>query len=124
MLADARRHAERVIQLRAAGRARSRAFGQVTLAGILAEQRRLDEACAVGHEVLRTTTALSSVRVVRQLQGLRHLLTPHRSAKAVGEFLAHSADALRGRMALYPWLDEGPPAAPALERGAQLRWPA
>jgi hypothetical protein len=113
MLVDARRHAERVIQLRAAGRARSRAFGQVALAGILAEQRHLDDACAVGHEVLRATTVLSSVRVVRQLQGLRHLLAPHRSARTVGEFLARSADDLRGRMALYPWLDEGPPSPTA-----------
>jgi hypothetical protein len=112
-LREARSHAERVIALRTGGRARSRAFGQVTLAGVLAEQRHLDDACAVGHEVLQATAALGSLRVVRQLQGLQQLLTPHRSAKAVGHFLACSAEDLRGRMAIYHWLDEGspPPAA-------------
>jgi hypothetical protein len=77
------------------------------------EQRRLDDACAVGHEVLQATAALGSLRVVRELQGLQQLLTPHRSAKAVGHFLACSADDLRGRMVLYHWLDDNrhPPGA-------------
>jgi transcriptional regulator with XRE-family HTH domain len=107
LLGEARRQAERVIELRATGRARSRAFGQVALASILAEQGDLDHACSLGHEVLRTTTALSSVRVVQQLQELRRLLAPHRSSRAVGEFLAHSADDLRGRVVLYHWLRDG-----------------
>jgi hypothetical protein len=85
----------------------------MTLAGVFAEQRRLDDACAVGHQVLRSTTALGSLRVVQQLHALRQLLAPHRSAKTVGDFLACSADELRGRMALYHWLDEGPPAPAA-----------
>jgi transcriptional regulator with XRE-family HTH domain len=105
----ARVHAERVIALRVGDRVRSRAFGQMTLAGVFAEQRRLDDACAVGHQVLRSTAALGSLRVVQQLQALRQLLRPYRSAKAVGDFLACSADDLRGRMALYHWLDEGSP---------------
>jgi hypothetical protein len=79
----------------------------MALAGAFAEERRLDEACAVGHEVLRGTVALSSLRVVQQLHALRQLLTPHRSAKAVGDFLACSADELRGRVALYQWLGDG-----------------
>jgi tetratricopeptide (TPR) repeat protein len=114
LLADARHHAERVIALRPGERARSRAFGQLTLAEIHAEQRDLDQACAVGQEVLRTTAALGSVRVVQQLHGLRALLQPHRSAKAVEEFLAHSAEDLRRRTAMYAWLGDGaqpPPAA-------------
>jgi transcriptional regulator with XRE-family HTH domain len=109
----ARLHAERVIALRVGDRVRSRAFALMTLAGVFAEQRRLDDACAMGHQVLQSTVALGSLRVVQQLHALRQLLTPHRSAKAVGDFLACSADELRGRTALYHWLDDGsaPPAA-------------
>ena len=110
---SARVHAERVLTLRVGDRVRSRAFGQITLAGVFAELRRFDDACAVGHQVLHSTVALGSLRVVQQLQALRQLLTPYRSAKAVGDFLICSADDLRGRMALYHWLDDGssPPAA-------------
>ncbi len=113
LLADARGHAERVLVLRPAERVRSRAFGQLALAGIHAERRELDQACAVGQDVLRKTAALGSVRVVHQLHGLRALLRPHRSAPVVGRFLARSADELRGRVALYPWLAGGPPPPPA-----------
>jgi len=110
-LADGRRHAERVLVLRPGERTRSRAFGHLTLAGIHAEQGDLDQACAVGHEVLRATVALGSARVVHQLHDLRALLRPHRSTPAVGHFLAHAADELRGRTVLAAAFGDGPPPA-------------
>ncbi|HEY3035312.1 MAG TPA: NUDIX hydrolase, partial [Streptosporangiaceae bacterium] len=82
-LGDARRQAERVIALRPGDRARSRAFGQLVLAQVLIQQRQLDEACAVGRQILDGTAALSSFLVVRQLQRLRKLLAADQSAPAV-----------------------------------------
>jgi len=100
-IAEARRQAERVVALRAGDRKRSRAFGQLILADVLVREGNLDEACAVGHEVLNATQTLGSVRVVQQLESLRQLLEPHRSAEMVSVFLACLADSLRGRMWLY-----------------------
>ncbi len=99
----ARRHAERVVALRSGGRARSRAFGQLILAGVLVEQHELDGACAVGCEIVGGTQALGSVLVVQQLDGLRGLLEPYRSVRVVAEFLDYLRGALRERAWLSPW---------------------
>jgi 8-oxo-dGTP pyrophosphatase MutT (NUDIX family)/transcriptional regulator with XRE-family HTH domain len=103
-LEAARRHAERVIALRSGQRARSRAFGQLMLASVLAARGELDGACTVGYEVVGATHALGSVVVVRQLDGLRGLLEPYRSARVVAEFLGYLGEALRERAWLSPWL--------------------
>lgn len=103
-LVRARQQAERVIALRTGDRARSRAFAQLTLAAVMTEQGEPDAACSVGHEVLRATGALGSVRVVRELQALRRLLKRHRTTGAVRGFLADSAEELRSRTVVYHWL--------------------
>jgi transcriptional regulator with XRE-family HTH domain len=100
-LGDARRQAERVIALRPGDRARSRAFGQLILAQVLIQQRKLDEACAVGRQILDGTAALSSFLVLRQLQRLRELLAADQSAPAVAEFLGYLDVDLRRRMNVY-----------------------
>jgi hypothetical protein len=100
-LVPARREAERVVALRSGDRTRSRAFGQLILAQVLIEERDLDEASAVGRDVLDGTQALGSFLVVRQLQRLRDLLAPDRSAPAVAEFLGYLDEELRRRMVLY-----------------------
>jgi hypothetical protein len=100
-LVPARREAERVVALRSGDRARSRAFGQLILAQVLIEERDLDEASAVGRDVLDGTQALGSFLVVRQLQRLRDLLAADQSAPAVAEFLGYLDEELRRRMVLY-----------------------
>ena len=115
-MAEARRHAERVVALRVGNRTRSRAFGQLILIGVLVRQGELDEACALGHEVVDSTQALGSFRVLQQLQGLRRLLEPHRSAEMVAAFLACLTESVRGRMWLYHASAgdrHGPPADPS-----------
>jgi hypothetical protein len=100
-LGGARRQAERVIALRPGDRARSRAFGQLILAQVLIQERELDEACAVGREILTGTAGLSSFLVVRQLQRLRDLLAADRSAPAVAEFLGYLDGEVGRRVHLY-----------------------
>jgi hypothetical protein len=100
-LVPARREAERVVALRSGDRARSRAFGQLILAHVLIAERDLDEASAVGRDVLDGTQALGSFLVVRQLQRLQDLLASDRSAPAVAEFLGYLDEELRRRMVLY-----------------------
>jgi 8-oxo-dGTP diphosphatase len=107
-LEAARRHAEQVIALRDVERARSRALGQLMLASILVARGELDGACTIGYEVISGTHALGSGVVVRQLDGLRGLLEPYRSARVVAEFLSHLSDALRERAWLSPWLSADP----------------
>jgi tetratricopeptide (TPR) repeat protein len=100
-LTQARRQAERIVALRSGDRPRSRAFAQLILAHVLIEERNLDEASAVGRDILDGTRALGSFLVVRQLQGLRELLAADRSAPAVAEFLGYLDQELRRRMVLY-----------------------
>jgi hypothetical protein len=115
-LREAEQYASRVVALRP-GRTRSHAFGQIILAGVLTEQGRLDETCALGSDVLGETEALSSAQVMQQLEDLRDLLEPHRSVREVAAFLAQLTDTLRERRWLYRWstgrtngkgLDEAP----------------
>lgn len=100
-LTQARRQAERIVALRSGDRPRSRAFAQLILAHVLIEERNLDEATAVGRDILDGTRALGSFLVVRQLQRLRDLLAFDRSAPAVAEFLEYLDQELRRRMVLY-----------------------
>lgn len=83
----AQRWAEQVVTLRTADRPRSRAYAQVLLASILIAQRRIDEAAAIGREVLEATRSVSSFPVLQQLSGLAAPLYEHRSNHYVAAFL-------------------------------------
>lgn len=100
-LPAAQRHAQRVLELRPAGRTRSRAFGCLTLAGVLIERGELERACAVATDVLHTTGSLGSYLVNRQLHELRDQLHPHRASSCARSFLDHLDEALRQREWLY-----------------------
>src|SRR6266511_641762 len=110
-LEAARRQAERVVALRSAERARSRAFGQLTLATILVGQGELDTACAVGYQAVDGTRAVGSYLVVQQLHDLGRLLEPHRSIRVVAEFLEYLREGIRGRA----WLSQWPSADPGCQ---------
>lgn len=105
-LSEAERQAERILVLRPSGRTRSRAIGQLLLAGVLVAQRRPDEACAAAHQVLDATKSLGSGFVISQLRDLRQTLEPHRGSTAVAEFLGCLENELRERMWLYQWLSK------------------
>ncbi len=102
--AEAGRQAERVIALRPAGGTRSRAFGQLGLAVVLAVKGRFDEACAIAQDVLDATQALGSYLVIQQLLDVQRLLEPHSGSAVVGQFLARMDEAVRDRLWLYQWL--------------------
>ena len=100
-LGEARRQAARILVLRPASRARSRAFGQLMLAGTLAQLGRHDEACAVASEIIDATPALGSHVVIQQLRDLARLLGPHRSNGPVREFLSRLDADIRQRQGLF-----------------------
>ncbi len=77
----------------------------MTLAVVVLEQGTVDEACAVAAEVLRSTRALGSYRVVQQIQEFRETLDSHRGIRVVDEFLEQSSQALRERLWLYRLAD-------------------
>lgn len=103
-LSEAERQAQRIIVLRPSGRTRSRAIGQILLAGVLVERGRPDEACAAVRQVLVDTKSLSSGFVISQLQKLRRMLEPHRGSRTVAEFIECLDAELKERMWLYQWL--------------------
>ena len=83
---EAERQARRIIELRAGGQTRSRAFGQLLLVTVLIAQGKPDEASALAQEVLDTTQSLSSYLVTQQLSDLQPLFEPYRGLAAVAEF--------------------------------------
>ncbi|MET8473970.1 helix-turn-helix transcriptional regulator [Streptomyces sp. NPDC006422] len=93
-------HAESAVRLREAGRARSLALSRITLAGIHVRRADLDAAISVGNDLLSTSPTLGSVRVVRQLDDLRHLLEPHKGYRPVRDYLERFDEARRARMLL------------------------
>jgi transcriptional regulator with XRE-family HTH domain len=97
---QALQHAEEAVRLREDGRARSLALSRITLARIHVDRRDLDAAIGVGHDLLSTSPTLSSVRVVHQLDGLRHALDLHRDYLPVREYLIRFDEARRARMLL------------------------
>jgi transcriptional regulator with XRE-family HTH domain len=101
---EAGRQAEATVRLRPASRARSRAFGQLTLATALVAQGRPDEACPIAQEAIDSTKSLGSFLVIEQLLGLQHALRSYSQNKAVAEFLGRLEESLRNRLWLYQWL--------------------
>ncbi|MEU3276130.1 hypothetical protein [Streptomyces antibioticus] len=73
---------------------------QVGLADIHVRQGDLDAALTVGHDLLGTSPALGSVRVVQQLDGFRALLEPHKGYRPVREYLVRFGDARRAGLLL------------------------
>ncbi len=103
-LPAAARQAERIIEVRPGSHARSRAFGQLLLAGVLIAQGEPEGACALAQEVLDATRPLSSYLVLQQLRQLARDLEPCQANQAVAIFLASLNDALRQRLSLYSLL--------------------
>ncbi|OXM65326.1 helix-turn-helix transcriptional regulator [Amycolatopsis vastitatis] len=92
---QAERQARRVLELRVGDRVRSRAFGQLTLAEVLAGGGEIDEAAALGREICAAAGSLTSKRVRTQLAKLQVTLRPHRSVPAVQLFLADCSHVLQ-----------------------------
>jgi hypothetical protein len=86
-LDEAERQARRAIELRPGDRVRSRALGQLTLAHVLADSGRIDEAASLGVAVCETARSLTSTRVVHRLESLRHVLSDHLPLASVACFL-------------------------------------
>jgi tetratricopeptide (TPR) repeat protein len=87
-LTQAEQYAHRVIELRSGDRVRSRAFGQLTLARVLVDAGRHDEAATVGQEVCAVAPSLTSARVRVRLDRLGDILTARRESPDVAAFLA------------------------------------
>jgi hypothetical protein len=92
---QAERQARRVLELRVGDRVRSRAFGQLTLAEVLAGGGEIDEAAALGREICAAAGSLTSKRVRTRLAELQVTLRPHRSVPAVQLFLADCSHVLQ-----------------------------
>lgn len=84
---EARRHAERVIELRPRERARSHAFGQLGLGASYLAHGHPEQACAIASSVLAATESVSSYLVVQQLIQLSHELQRYSNVSAVADFL-------------------------------------
>lgn len=106
-LESAARQARRVIQIHPSTHARSRAFGQLLLAGVLVAQGEPEQACAVAQQALDATRSLSSYLVVQQLGQLANLLEPYQANQVVGAYLTGASDELRQRSWLYSSLADG-----------------
>jgi transcriptional regulator with XRE-family HTH domain len=92
---QAERQARRVVELRVGDRVRSRAFGQLTLAEVLAGGGEIDEAAALGREICAAAGSLTSNRVRSRLADLETTLRPHSSAPTVQLFLADCSHVLQ-----------------------------
>jgi tetratricopeptide (TPR) repeat protein len=85
-LDDAEREARQVIQLRTGDRVRSRTFGQLTLAHILADAGRVEEAATMGQAVCDTAPSLASIRALDRLAALGAALGGYRNVPEVAVF--------------------------------------
>ncbi|WP_243789498.1 hypothetical protein [Saccharopolyspora gloriosae] len=93
-LGDLRRgelHAREAVQLRPPDRVRSRALSLLSLAQVLSDTGRYDEAADTGNTVLAEASALSSARVHGKLDDLASSLLPHHRVPGVAEFFAARA---------------------------------
>ncbi|KIF06833.1 regulator, partial [Streptomyces sp. RSD-27] len=76
-------HAERSLQLRSPGYARSRLFCRVVLATARLGLGELDQACALGAEAAQQASEMRSVRAVEYVRDFERRLEPYRDASAV-----------------------------------------
>ncbi|KNB52779.1 hypothetical protein [Streptomyces caatingaensis] len=79
----AAQHAERSLQLRAAGYARSRLFCKVVLACARLGLGELEQACQLGAEAAQAAGEMRSVRAVEYVREFERRLEPYRDAAAV-----------------------------------------
>ncbi|MEU6882751.1 regulator [Streptomyces sp. NPDC046712] len=79
----AAQHAERSLQLRAPGFARSRLFCRVVLASARLGLGELDQACALGAEAAQQASEMRSARAVEYVRDFERRLEPYRDAAAV-----------------------------------------
>lgn len=79
----AAQHAERSLQLRAPGYARSRLFCRVVLATARLGLGELDQACALGAEAAQQASEMRSARAVEYVRDFERRLEPYRDAVAV-----------------------------------------
>ncbi|WP_017238895.1 hypothetical protein [Streptomyces sp. SS] len=76
----AAQHAERALQLRAPGFARSRLFCRVVLATSRLGLGELDQACALGAEAAQQASEMRSARAVEYVRDFERRLEPYRDA--------------------------------------------
>lgn len=109
-LESAAQEARRALALRDATRARSRAFGHITLARVLLAQEHVDVACHVGYELLVTGQTVTSQRLGRQLDVLRSEFSGFHQLPEVRDLLSCMAEAGKHRRLLLGSLalPEGP----------------
>ncbi|MGR8010977.1 regulator [Streptomyces hypolithicus] len=79
----AAQHAERSLQLRAPGYARSRLFCRVVLASARLGLGELDQACALGAESAQQAAEMRSVRALEYVRDFEKRLEPYRDAAPV-----------------------------------------
>ncbi|MFE0135379.1 regulator [Streptomyces sp. NPDC059037] len=79
----AAQHAERSLQLRAAGYARSRLFCRVVLASARLALGELEQACQLGAEAAQAAGEMRSVRAVEYVRDFERRLEPYRDAAPV-----------------------------------------
>ncbi|GGX11427.1 regulator [Streptomyces chryseus] len=79
----AAQHAERSLQLRAPGYARSRLFCRVVLATARLGLGELDQACSLGAEAAQQATEMRSARALEYVRDFEKRLEPYRDATAV-----------------------------------------
>ncbi|MBT2525660.1 regulator [Streptomyces sp. ISL-99] len=82
----AAQHAERSLQLRAPGYARSRLFCRVVLATARLGLGELDQACALGAESAQQATEMRSARALEYVRDFEKRLEPYRDAAAVRNY--------------------------------------
>ncbi|MEW2520387.1 regulator [Actinacidiphila alni] len=82
----AAQHAERSLQLRAAGYARSRLFCRTVLACARLGLGEVDVACSLGIEVMQQAVEMRSARAVEYVRDLGRRLEPYRDAASVRAF--------------------------------------
>ncbi|MZE54934.1 regulator, partial [Streptomyces sp. SID5770] len=78
----AAQHAERSLQLRAPGFARSRLFCRVVLATSRLALGELEQACALGAEAAKEASEMRSARAVEYVRDFERRLEPYRDAAA------------------------------------------
>lgn len=76
----AAQHAERALQLRAPGFARSRLFCRVVLATSRLALGELEQACALGAEAAQQASEMRSARAVEYVRDFERRLEPYRDA--------------------------------------------
>ncbi|MDJ1137021.1 regulator [Streptomyces iconiensis] len=82
----AAQHAERSLQLRAAGFARSRLFCRVVLASARLGLGEIEQACALGVEAAHQAAEMRSVRAHEYVRDFERRLEPYRDAAAVRQY--------------------------------------